>query len=277
LCLAALCWPSDAHAAGISWAKSLPEALSRARRENKLVFADLYTDWCGYCKKLDAETFPDPSVVRAARGIVLVKLNAEKEGHSLARKYRVSGFPSILVLTPLGQLDGRISGFRPPEMMVQDISTAIDRYRASLEMERKLRQNPADVELAAQLATIYGGRSDHANGLRMIQLLDTHDAKNSRGHLSRTLGAVAAGFQEDSQFERAIPLLRRALKAGRDPQDVLNARMNLALSYIRLKQGKNALPHLRAVIAQRDIPPQLREEAQSLMNFVQSGGRAPQG
>lgn len=30
----------------------------------KKVFLDLYTDWCGWCKKMDASTFKDPSIVQ---------------------------------------------------------------------------------------------------------------------------------------------------------------------------------------------------------------------
>ena len=36
--------------------------LAKAKAENKIVFVDAYTTWCGPCKKMDAKTFPDEKV-----------------------------------------------------------------------------------------------------------------------------------------------------------------------------------------------------------------------
>lgn len=40
---------------------SYDNALKEARSNKKLVFVDAYTDWCGWCKKLDRTTFNDTS------------------------------------------------------------------------------------------------------------------------------------------------------------------------------------------------------------------------
>ena len=40
----------------LSWA----EALEKAQSENKLIFMDAYTVWCGPCKMMAKQTFPDP-------------------------------------------------------------------------------------------------------------------------------------------------------------------------------------------------------------------------
>lgn len=47
-------------------------------QERKKVFVDVYTDWCGWCKKMDASTFKDPEVVAAMNAYYYaVKLDAE--------------------------------------------------------------------------------------------------------------------------------------------------------------------------------------------------------
>ena len=35
----------------------------KAQKENKSLFLDFYTSWCGYCKKMDRSTFVNSSVV----------------------------------------------------------------------------------------------------------------------------------------------------------------------------------------------------------------------
>ena len=40
--------------------------LAKAKVENKIVFVDAYTTWCGPCKKMDAKTFPDNTQISFA-------------------------------------------------------------------------------------------------------------------------------------------------------------------------------------------------------------------
>lgn len=75
------------------------EALQAAKKEKKHVFIDFYTDWCGPCKRMSREVFPQKSVgdFMNAR-FVCLKLNAEKEGVELAKKYGVKAYPTYYVI-----------------------------------------------------------------------------------------------------------------------------------------------------------------------------------
>ena len=56
------------------------EAYELNQTAPKKVFIDLYTDWCGWCKKMDKETFTDPAVVKFINeNFYAVKFDAEQE------------------------------------------------------------------------------------------------------------------------------------------------------------------------------------------------------
>ena len=58
---------------------SFEEAVVALEDEPKKVFIDVYTDWCGWCKKMDANTFSDPRVAKLlADNFYNVKFNAEQ-------------------------------------------------------------------------------------------------------------------------------------------------------------------------------------------------------
>lgn len=64
--------------AAIDWAESLEAALKKARATNKKLLIAVYAPWCGWCKVMQAKTYPHPDVVRAVdRYYVAVRLNAE--------------------------------------------------------------------------------------------------------------------------------------------------------------------------------------------------------
>lgn len=107
--------PEGAEARGrVHWQGSMEGSLRDTRKQNKYVLADVYTDWCGWCKKLDQSTFKDGTMVSYLNSkFICVKVNAEgsQTNRAIAAKYKVTGFPTALVFNSRGQYIGRLSGY----------------------------------------------------------------------------------------------------------------------------------------------------------------------
>ena len=101
----------DSGAPAVFSALGFDEALTRARTENKLVMVDVYTDWCGWCRKLDHDVFTDSRVTAALKGVLPIRVNAEKGGRNVASKYRVRGLPTVLFLNADGDVVTRFEGY----------------------------------------------------------------------------------------------------------------------------------------------------------------------
>lgn len=62
----------------VQW-MTFEEAVARSKKEKKKIFIDVYTDWCGWCKVMDKNTFNDPEVARILNEkFYPVKFNAEQ-------------------------------------------------------------------------------------------------------------------------------------------------------------------------------------------------------
>jgi thiol:disulfide interchange protein len=102
----------------LKWESSYQAALVRAKAEKKLVMVDVYTDWCGWCKRLDRDVYANPSVAaKLASGFVVVKLNPEKtkEAAEVSRQFGTRGFPHIVFVNGDGKKVNEISGYVPAD------------------------------------------------------------------------------------------------------------------------------------------------------------------
>lgn len=113
----------NTQAGELSWTGDLPKALATAKAEKKAVLVDFTgSDWCGWCIKLKAETFDQPAFAEYAKAnLVLVELDfprnkpqpdaLKKANKDLQKKYKVNGFPTLLVLDANGKELGRQVGY----------------------------------------------------------------------------------------------------------------------------------------------------------------------
>ena len=148
---------AGAFAAEVDWVQPpFDDILKKAQKENKHIFIDFYTTWCGPCKKLDKVTYKDEKVAGYLNSIVAVKYDAEKgEGEELAKRFKVKMFPSLVLLGPDGKEVDRHIGYLDPG----DFIDVIEGYQKGIGTvafyEEQLKKNPDDVSTLYKLGTKY--------------------------------------------------------------------------------------------------------------------------
>ena len=108
---------------------SWEEANDLAAKENKYIMLDAYNDWCGWCKVMDKELFTDSTIVSfIEKHFIPVKINFEDSlGIVLAMKFRVTGFPTLLLFNQHGQLIHRINGYMENHVkFIDELQYALD-------------------------------------------------------------------------------------------------------------------------------------------------------
>lgn len=108
-------------------------ALTKAKIEEKPLMVFFYTDWCGWCKAMDDAVFADQTMSDySSKKLISVRVNVEKKKNfSLAKKYRVRSYPTVLFVDPLGNEIHRINGFLPPKSFLKMTQTVVEIYNSS--------------------------------------------------------------------------------------------------------------------------------------------------
>lgn len=109
----------------IKWETSWEAAVRIATKRRLPILIDFYTDWCTYCKQMDAETIPVSSVQQTLQKVVCLRLNSEQSGRALATKYGVSSLPTYLLVNTQGDIEGTLPGYRDAVRFNTDLSTLI--------------------------------------------------------------------------------------------------------------------------------------------------------
>lgn len=92
-----------AFAEGINFEKGTwKEVVAKAKKENKLIYMDIYAEWCNPCKTMATKIFPLASVGNEYnQSFINFKIDAEKgEGIKLARQYNVTAYPTNIFIDP---------------------------------------------------------------------------------------------------------------------------------------------------------------------------------
>jgi thiol:disulfide interchange protein len=118
---------SEYAGGAISWQRRMDSAMQQAQASNGVIIVDVYTDWCGWCKKMDSDIYNSPTVAALSRRDVFVKLDAEDngEGEAFAKRMRVTGYPTTIILNSRGEVLQKAAGYlRSPENFVQFVESA---------------------------------------------------------------------------------------------------------------------------------------------------------
>jgi len=157
LMLGAMVWGQTAH---VNW-MSLEEALAAQKKEPRKIMMDVYTQWCGPCKRMMATTFTDANVVNYLNEhYYAVKFDAESPDpvsfqdktytnlgynpnmvgrnstHELSRALGVSAYPTLVYLDEKAKVIAPISGMRSPGQLELFLRFFHESYTPDVQQEQ---------------------------------------------------------------------------------------------------------------------------------------------
>jgi len=111
----------------ISWSNDLSRGIGDAKSKHKPIMVDFYTSWCGWCKKLDQDTYSNTKVRNLSQKFICVKVDGDKSPN-LISKYQIRGYPTIVFLDPAGNEITRIVGYADAGTLSAKMSEIATKY-----------------------------------------------------------------------------------------------------------------------------------------------------
>jgi thioredoxin-related protein len=130
---------SASEANEINW-MNYEDGVKLAKEQNKQILIDFSTAWCGYCKKMDRETFTNTSVIEYVNSnFVAIRVDGDSkrefeiDGFSTTEKkltsemYGVRGYPTFWFLESDGSKIGKQPGYQPAQGFLELLSFVSER------------------------------------------------------------------------------------------------------------------------------------------------------
>lgn len=135
---------------------TLEQASAKAKAENKLIFLDCFTSWCGPCKKMARDVFPQEQVGAFMNPrYVNLKIDMESAyGAPLAKKLQIQAYPTFVIFNADAQEIGRFVGGCAAEDFIKNVEEK-SKDNSSADLQQRWQNGDRDPEfLQTYLATL---------------------------------------------------------------------------------------------------------------------------
>ena len=169
---------SNSSGPHLTWVRNLDKAYYLAKRDKKLIIADLYTDWCTWCRVMEHQTYGDPAIAKdLGPRYVWLRLNAETEedGIEAQRRFQIYGYPATVIVEPEEGLYEKTQGFLSPEQFRQMLAHYSQTLGEVIDLRNRVRKHPEETELKLKLADEYLERRSYERAEVLYRALIEQD------------------------------------------------------------------------------------------------------
>jgi len=212
------------HAA-VPWIKGETDtAFTEAKLKNRPLIIYFYAPWCSWCLTFDDKVFSDDAVVAATDPFVPLRLNCDHGAcASLWKKYNLSSLPTVLVLTPKGEVLGRLGMYRPVPEFIRFLRECLTPGDTMAAVDKKIEQGERTPELLLRSAEQHFEANDFDAAARRYeqaiaavpkdQTGIVPDARIGLGRLKSTRGDEAGALEQYDSVLRSHPDSNRLAEA----------------------------------------------------------------
>ena len=119
--------------------KNWNKIVKMSKKQNKLIFLDCYTSWCGPCKTMLNTVFTQDKVADYMNdNFICTKYDMQKgEGITLKNKFKVTAFPTFLVIDENQDVIHRIVGSHGADNFIDYLSYALTKDKSSSALQKR--------------------------------------------------------------------------------------------------------------------------------------------
>jgi thioredoxin-related protein len=181
------------NAQGIKFEQNLSwqQIQAKAKAENKYIFMDAYTTWCGPCKAMSSETFPKKEVGDYMNDqFISVKVQVDQtkddnaqvkswytDAEAIDQQYKITAYPTVFFFSPEGKLVHRSIGYKDVAGLIEEAKKALDSKSQYYTLLEKYKQGQMDTAAMKALVFQADAIGDNVTARKIAEAYTSHIKK----------------------------------------------------------------------------------------------------
>jgi thioredoxin-related protein len=224
----------------IKWASSLEDAFKIASEKDQPIIAEFWSERCSWCERLEDSTFTHQSVIDLSTNMVFVRAEAKKDT-ILRERYKIAGFPTVILMNNSGEEIDRIYGYVPPDKFVTIIQDYLQGKNTLEDLEKRFEADPKDAELAFQLAEKFEGRQMYEEASSYYNKVVDLDPEDEKGNSDDALFGLAWMELRKKEYLKAMDAFKYFLQKFPESRMVADAEIYIPGCYAKAGDTTKAL------------------------------------
>jgi thioredoxin-like negative regulator of GroEL len=254
----------------IVWRHSLSEALAQASSNNKLIIVDLVADWCGWCRQMEAQTWPNAKVIQQAQQYVFLRLNGENEedGIELIEKFQVAGYPTVMLLNADGSEFDRFEGFMSADQFLSRLTASLANPQTLGNLTAQEKKNGDDLSLRYKVGQTLFRRNAFRDAQLRFEKIAEQDPGNKSNLVESALLMLALCQASQDDLSAALATVEQFQKTFPESEKLPEA--SLLSADLLLRSGASAQAKAKAQDFLKTYPDhKLAPTAKRLLSEIQ--------
>lgn len=139
--------------------ESFKKAVKISKEHNRPIFIDFSTSWCGPCKKMKNFVYTDSIIGDFYnKNFICLKYDAEKgEGITLAKKFEIKAYPTLLFLSPQLEIELKRIGFKAPKEFLELGYTVVNEKPSSNTIQNSIYKDNSNTTTLIEFDSFLNG------------------------------------------------------------------------------------------------------------------------
>ncbi len=187
-----------------NWNSNWRQVLKKAKIEGKRVVFVFHTDWCPHCKKLIRETLSSQKVnsFLKNKNFLLTHVNPEKDKQA-EKKFKVYGYPTIIIFNEYGDEIDRILGFVNPSEFIKTINEYLRGENTLKDLIKKYKKSPEKIDILYKIGGKYMAKGEFEKAISTLNEVIKKDPQNRTGYASKALYFKGYTYYKWKKYKKA--------------------------------------------------------------------------
>lgn len=197
---------------GIHWLNHPERAFKLAKEKGAPIFIDFWASWCGPCKRMERDVWPDEQLIKLSKHFVFLSVDADLR-RGINSKYNVRVLPTLVITDSAGNVLNHFEGYKSAKYLIDVMKVIPKDFSKAHKWLEVLKKDKKNTDALIEVANFYAAqRCCDTSNLYFKRALKTKKAKNNPEIQEKIMLSMGMNCLRMGHNKNACKIFQKACK-----------------------------------------------------------------